>query len=48
MYIKCWNCGQDIEHQTININDQLHMSWEQGYNQAIRDFKNDKIDHGNN
>ena len=42
MYVKCWDCGQEID-ATPNIQDQVDMAYNQGYNQAIRDIKNAKI-----
>lgn len=41
MYIRCWDCGQEI----YGFSEQdLNMSYDKGYMQAVRDFKNAKID----
>ena len=37
MYVKCWECGQEIEAHVEQ--QQLNLAYDQGYKQAIRDMK---------
>lgn len=44
MYIKCWDCGQEIYGFS---QEDLNREFDKGYMQAVRDMKNDKIDYAN-
>ena len=42
MYVKCWDCGQEIETKDLT-NDQYIQAYDRGYMQALRDMKSAKI-----
>lgn len=41
MPIKCWDCGQELYGYSL---DDLNRSFDQGYLQAVRDLKGDKME----
>lgn len=42
MYVKCWQCGEDIESNLYTL-DEVNSAYDKGYMQAIRDMRRAKI-----
>lgn len=42
MYVRCWQCGEDVE-TNLHTLDELNAAYDKGYMQVIRDVKGAKI-----
>lgn len=42
MYVKCWQCGEQIESNLYTL-DEVNSAYDKGYMQAIRDVKSARM-----